>query len=162
MNVTEIYNLGVEAYEKGDFAAAVKYFKQAAEQGDLDACNHLSVCYIFGEGVDENPSEAFKWYMKAAEQGLDIAQYNLGTCYCLGEGVKKNNKESLKWFTKSAENGYAPAQFMVGLFYEGGLKGVIQPNSENKEIAKEWYIKAAKQGFEGAKERLLKKYKYSC
>ena len=70
-----------------DDAAAVKWFRKAAEQGGADAQFFLGVMYAKGEGVLEDDAEAVKWYRKAAEQGYAGAQFNLGRMYANGDGV---------------------------------------------------------------------------
>ena len=77
----ELFRKGLEYYKAGDYTNAVKYYKQAAEQGVADAQCNLGVCYEKGEGVAKNYTEAVKWYRKSAEQGVAKAQYNLGLCY---------------------------------------------------------------------------------
>jgi len=46
---------GVEAYEKGDFKTALKFWHPLAEQGDTDAQFNLGVMYRRGEGVPQAP-----------------------------------------------------------------------------------------------------------
>ena len=60
---------GVAAYERGDYATALKEFRPLAEQGHVVAQFNLGVMYEFGEGVPKNNAEAIKWFRKAAEQG---------------------------------------------------------------------------------------------
>ena len=61
-----------------DFAEAVKWWRQAAEQGYAGAQYNLGVCYEKGEGVAQDSSEAVKWFRQAAEQGVAEAQFWLG------------------------------------------------------------------------------------
>ena len=58
-----------KAYDKKDYGEAFKYYKLAAEQGNLDAQWQLGECYANGEGVEESYTETEKWYRKAAESG---------------------------------------------------------------------------------------------
>ncbi|WP_444216008.1 tetratricopeptide repeat protein [Dialister hominis] len=51
----------------------------------------------------------------------------------------------MEWFLKAAKQGLASAQYDLGLMYEFG-RGVEQSD----EKAREWYQKAADQGFEDA------------
>ena len=69
----ELFDKGVEYYEVGDYTNAVKYFQQAAEQGDADAQCYLGVCYENGQGVPQSYTEAVKWLKKAAKQGYSQA-----------------------------------------------------------------------------------------
>ena len=47
----------------------VKWWRSAAEQGDVDAQYNLGIMYNNGQGVPENKAEAVNWYRLAAEQG---------------------------------------------------------------------------------------------
>jgi len=81
------YTKGVEAYEKGDFTTALKFWQPLAEQGDTDAQYNLGQMYRQGQGVQQDNKTAVKWYTLAAEQGIANAQVNLGVMYRRGEGV---------------------------------------------------------------------------
>ena len=70
--------LGLEAYEAGDFAAALDVWRPAAEAGSTEAQYYLGVMYARGEGVGQDPEIAFNWYRKAGSLGHARAQYNLG------------------------------------------------------------------------------------
>jgi len=52
-----------------DRAEAAKWYRQAAEQGFIDAQNILGYRYDLGDGVAQDPVEATKWFRLAAEQG---------------------------------------------------------------------------------------------
>ncbi len=69
---------GVAAYQRGDYATAIRELRPLAEQGDANAQLFLGIMYENGQGVPQDYAEAVKWYRKAAEQGLANAQYNLG------------------------------------------------------------------------------------
>jgi TPR repeat protein len=69
----------VAAYQRGDYAIAVRLWHLLAEQGDADAQFHLGVMYESGQGVLRSDAEAIKWYRKAAEQDDAVAQFNRQT-----------------------------------------------------------------------------------
>jgi TPR repeat protein len=60
-----------------DAAKAVELFKQAADQGNVDAQNNLGVMYYSGEGVPRDSDKAKEWFTKAAAQGNEDAKANL-------------------------------------------------------------------------------------
>jgi TPR repeat protein len=65
------HDLGV-AYEHGagvvrDPAAAVRWYRKAAEQGCAEAQSSLGGVCLKGEGVVKDPVAAVRWYRKAAE-----------------------------------------------------------------------------------------------
>ncbi len=87
--VAEPYEDAVSAFERGDYATALREFRVFAEQGDADAQYNLALKYDNGQGVPQDYAEAAKWYRKAAEQGIAKAQNNLGLKYAKGDGVPR-------------------------------------------------------------------------
>ena len=67
--VTSIINKTVEK----DFKEASKWFKKAAEQGEVNSQVNLGVCYFYGQGVEKDLEESFKWFKEAAKQGHPLA-----------------------------------------------------------------------------------------
>ena len=67
-----------EAFERGDYATALRELRRLAEQGYAPAQNKLGDMYYFGFGVLSDNAEVVKWYRRAAEQGHRGGQYNLG------------------------------------------------------------------------------------
>ena len=52
-SVAADFAAGVEAYERGDYATALREFRPLADQGDARAQVLLGVMYIIGKGVPE-------------------------------------------------------------------------------------------------------------
>jgi TPR repeat protein len=121
----DAFQQGLAAYNRGDYATALKHWRPLAEQGDAWAQNNLGVMYAKGRGVPQDDKEAIRWFRKAAEQGNANAQAALGVMYEEGRGVPQDFKEAIRWFRKAAEQGDAGAQAMLGIMYEGG-RGVPQ------------------------------------
>ena len=103
------FQKGWEAYNKGDYATALREWSALAEQGFANAQYNLGVMYGTGEGVTEDDKEAVKWYRKSAEQGEAKAQYNLGVMYGKGKGVLQDNIYAHMWANIAASNGVADA-----------------------------------------------------
>ena len=79
-------------YAKGDgvtqdYSEALKWFREAADQGNSDAQRQLGLMYYDGIGVSKDYGEAFKWLQKAASQGHANAQYHIGWMYRFGKGT---------------------------------------------------------------------------
>ena len=77
-----LYTIGEDYYygmngKKQDYAEAVRYYREAAEQGNAAAQNKLGFCYNHGNGVNQSYAEAVKWYRKAAKQGDAVAKGRL-------------------------------------------------------------------------------------
>jgi hypothetical protein len=96
---------GVKAYEKGDYATAVRVFKPAADKGQPDAQFNLGILYSRGQGVGKDPEEAFKWLRLAADQGLPQAQFMVAQMREKGEGVAPNYAEAEHWYQLAADSG---------------------------------------------------------
>lgn len=116
-----------------------------AQDGMERAQDLLGDLYYYGNGVEQDHSEAVKWFRRSAEQGYARAQNDLGWMYEL----KQDYSEAVKWYRKAAEQGYAYAQKNLGDMYEHGY-GVTKDRSE----ARKWYQRAAEQGNEVAKQNL--------
>jgi hypothetical protein len=133
------------AYERSDYAEAVKWFRLAADQGDVQAQFKLGVMYGDGRGVAQDHAEAVKWFRLAADQGDAGAQINLGLIYSIGRGVAQDHAEAVKWYRLAADQGHASAQHNLGSIYFAGL-GVAQ----DYVLAHMWFNLAASQGLEHA------------
>ncbi len=96
------FQAGREAYERGDYVAALKEWRPLAEQGNTSAQNNLGVMYAEGRGVPQDYAEAVRWYRLAAEQGDAGAQNNLGIMYDTGEGVTQDNVQAHMWYSLAA------------------------------------------------------------
>ena len=135
------FNKGLEAYDKGDYATALREWSALAEQGHAKAQYNLGLMYGNGKGVTQDYKEAVKWFRKSAEQGHAAAQYSLGVMY----GNAQDYKEAVKWYRKSAEQGNAMAQFNLGMMYGNG-DGVLQDDVYTHM----WFNIAASNGSDGA------------
>jgi TPR repeat protein len=132
--VSTEYDEGYLAYGRGDYAAALRYWRGEAERGNASAQHNLSLMYDRGDGVPQNFEESLKWTKAAAEQGNPAAQLRLGMAYAEGRGVKRAPAEAAKWFQRSAELGNAQAQYNMGAVYENG-RGV----KRDMVLAHMWY-----------------------
>jgi len=141
MSFAQDIQRGQEAYDAGDYAAAAKWYRKSAEQGDAGARFNLGFMYENGQGVTQDYKQAVKWYRKSAEQGDAAAQHNLGVMYDEGQGVIQDYKQSVKWYRKAAEQGQVFAQFNLGGMYGTG-QGVIH----DKVYAHMWWNIAASTG----------------
>ena len=106
---------GAEAYNRGDYAAALREWRPLAEQGNEEAQTMLGSMYSEGLGVIQDYKEAVKWYRLAAEQGGASAQNNLGDMYRNGQGVIQDNVTAHMWFNIAASNGNEYAGLLRGL-----------------------------------------------
>ena len=143
------YQDGRKAYNRGDYATALKELLPLAEQGHAGAQYFIGYMYYKGQGVDQDGEEAVKWFRMAAEQGDVKSQVRLGVMYRLGLTVLKNYEEAKKWLRMAAEQGDTKAQYNLALMYFRG-EGMQQDNTE----AVKWYRKAADLGLPRSQFRL--------
>ena len=64
----------------------MRLWREAGDQGHVEAIYCVGGRFAFGEGVKQDSVEAVRWFRKAAEQGYANAQFNLGVSYSNGEG----------------------------------------------------------------------------
>ena len=96
---------GLAAYNKGDFAEALKQWQPVADGGSRDAQYNVGLLYLDGKGVVRNYEEAVKWFERAADQGQVEAQHDLGALYGSGRGVKRDYVQAYKWMSICAAKG---------------------------------------------------------
>jgi hypothetical protein len=90
------------AYDRSDYATAVKVWQAAAEQGDKNAQTNVGEIYERGIGSAPDYEKAAFWYRKAADQGYARAQIDLGFLYEQGRGVAKDPAMALQLYRKAA------------------------------------------------------------
>lgn len=129
-----------------DHEAAVKWFRLAAEQGDVPAERYLGVMYANGQGVARDDKEAVKWYGRAAENGDADAQASLAAMYSAARGTSQNYVQAHKWFSIAASRYPASerakrAQAIRNseLLAEKMSRSEIE---EAKKLAREWQPKS--------------------
>jgi len=91
------------AYDRANYASALKVWLPQAKRGDPQAQVTLGEIYESGMGGGlADPQLAFRWYKKAADQGNSRALLNLGNLYEKGLGVKKDLKLALNYYRKAS------------------------------------------------------------
>jgi TPR repeat protein len=132
---------GVAAYQRYNFAEALKSIAPLAEEGNPRAQGLLGKMYVNGHGVPLSSIRAVRWLRLAAQKGDADAQDQLALLYFRGKGVPLDLEEAAKWFTLAAEQGHANAQqCLAGLYTRGD--GVPQSHAR----AHLWYSLAERNG----------------
>ena len=137
------------AYGNGDYATALRLWRELAQQGNALSQAYLGYMYATGRGVAKDEAEAVKWYRMAAEQGNANGQNNLGAMYERGHGVPQDDQQAVDWYRKAAEQGFAAAQDNLAGMYASG-RGVLRDDQQ----AVDWVRKAAEQGNASAQSNL--------
>ena len=96
---------GLAAYEKHDYAAAMKEWRPLAENGNARAQFLVALLYYDGKAVPQDYAEAKNWFEQSADRGYSRAQYNLGEMYATGQGVKRDYSQAYKWLSLCAASG---------------------------------------------------------
>ena len=104
-----------------DSAAAIGYYRQAADAGSSRGTSALAYSYAQGEGVERDESRAQALYELAAEGGDSYAMTQLGYRSAVGLGTKQDAGASMQWYLRAAEAGNFTAQSHLGRMYLGNL-----------------------------------------
>ena len=107
---------GVDAWQRGDFRAAVSAWRDPAAAGDADAQFNLAQAYRLGRGVEADPREAERYYRLAARQGHLKAADNYGLI--LFQDGRRS--EALPYVQKAAQRGDPRAQYLLGIAHFNG------------------------------------------
>ncbi len=127
---------GIEAYKRGDYAAAWEAWTPLASAGDPTAQYFLGHLYAKGEGVAQNHGKALVLFRASASQGDPYGQFALGYVYEKGQGVEQDAGEAIHWYRTAADRGNLAAQNNLALMYEQG-RGVVR----NYALAYYWYAR---------------------
>src|SRR4051812_15508149 len=136
---------GVDAWQRGDFGAAVAEWRPLADKGDSDAQYNLGQAYKMGRGVPADLRIAQTWYEKAAQQGHPQAAANLGLIL-FQNGEKQR---AIPWLKMAAEADDPRAEYVLGTaLFNGDVAGKDWPR------AYALMSRAAAQGFPPAAANL--------
>ncbi len=153
-----------QAYEQGngveqDDAAAVRFYKEAAERGNSEAQLRLGILYRQRKGVQEEfrnksrfsfgktafdflfsskmDQEAFRWLNAAAEQGVAEAQYYLAQFHEQGIGTNKNQDLADTFYAQAKDAGFDStlAIDLLRMEYDGIPPVVREPEVEIADLA---------------------------
>lgn len=146
-------------------------FAMAAQKGNADAQNCLSVCYRNGFGTPRSDEKAVQYALLAEMNGNTTAQCNVGDLYAYGihgfprrikkarefykkcadngdsrglnrlAGIESDQKIAFRLYKESAEKGNVCGQINLAYMY---LKGKGTDRDDNQAIR--WFTKAADKG----------------
>ncbi|UOP06604.2 tetratricopeptide repeat protein [Alysiella crassa] len=129
-------DLGLIAYQQGDYETAFAEWHKLALNDNPQACHNIAMLYEMGQGVEQDLELAKHWCEQAIKLGLVEAQHHLG--YLL---LESDPIAALECWQKAAEAGLAQAQYDLGGQYAAGD---IIP--QDNDTAADWYEEAAMQG----------------
>ena len=99
------FETGEAAYQRGDYATALREWQPLAMQGNAMAQARLGGLFHHGQGVPQDYVQARQWYERAAARGSATAHINLGRLYESGHGVRQDVVLAYKWYTLGAAHG---------------------------------------------------------
>ncbi|EPS31473.1 hypothetical protein PDE_06428 [Penicillium oxalicum 114-2] len=153
------YELGL-LHENGDGndvfkdeSYAAQLFTKSAELGHIEAAYRMGDAYEHGKlNCPRDPALSIHFYTTAAQSGQHaLAMMALCAWYLVGAEpiLEKDENEAYEWATRAAALGLIKAQYAVGYFTEMGIGCRRDPLEANV-----WYVRAAEQGDERAKQRI--------
>lgn len=137
------YDLAMDYYYANKkYVEAAKLFKSLAKKGNEYAMGKLGICYVKGEGVEQNYTEAMKLLKYASEKSVLEADVYLAVGYLEGLGVEKDVNKAVK-LLESATYDQPMAACMMGMVYKEGGFG----KEKNLQEAIRLFERAAEKGY---------------
>ena len=90
------------AYDRANYATALKVWMPQAQQGDPEAQTYVGEIFEKGLGIAPDYVAAAKWYQKAADQGYAKAQMLLAYLYEQGLGVQADPLQALNLYRRAS------------------------------------------------------------
>ena len=134
---------GITAYNKGDYATALREFSAAANTGNPAGQHLLASLYYQGHGTAKDIPRAVKLFTDAADQGYRASQANLGLMYQNGDGVRPDIQKAISYYTAASVQGDLQSTFNLGQIYRKG-SGSVSPDQPK---AAKYYRLASERGY---------------
>lgn len=131
--------------DRSPYGQALRWYFEAAEQGNPQAQFLLGLKYETGTDVARDFVAAADWYERAARQGYAEAQFKLAILVQHGQGRAADAAAAEHWYRESAQQGYAPAQYNLAVM----LLNAARSDAERVD-ALVWLVKAHDQKFAAA------------
>ena len=106
----------------------------------------IGAMYNYGQGTEQNYTEAFKWFQKAAIAGNPYAMFALGNLYYYGKGVEKDIEKAFDWYRQASEKNNPYAAYKAAQMLKNGT------GTEKNTKQAEKYYKTAYEGFRSMEE----------
>src|SRR5262245_39355672 len=103
------FRRGLSAFNTGDYATALKIWRQLTEQGEPRPQASIGVMYHPGMAVPADDSEAAAWLRRAGEHGQVEGQLMLGILFYYGLGVPQSYVQAYAWCELAETNGNGDA-----------------------------------------------------
>lgn len=141
-----------------DYATAMKFYRRAADLGNLRARTNIGEMFERGWSVAPNLDEAVLWYRLAARNGWPNALDTLGNLYrkgrdAAGRGLERNIPEAIRLYRIAAELDSTNAMNNLGQIYLSDEIGTPQV-----EEGLRWLTLASERGNRFAAYNLARHY----
>ena len=110
-----------------DTAEAARWFRRAADNGDVAGEVEFAILLFNGDGVAKDETRAARYFRHAAERGNAIARNRLARLYAAGRGVPRNLVEAGAWHLTAA------AQGLQDSWLDGALAGLSEDERARAE-----------------------------
>ena len=107
---------GVDAWSRGDYAAAVSHCEGPATTGDADAMFNLAQAYRLGRGVALDEARAEDLYLRAAQSG----HIQAADTYGLMLFQAGRREQALPYVTDAARRSDPRSQYLLGIAHFNG------------------------------------------
>jgi septal ring-binding cell division protein DamX len=123
------YQAGLDAYNAGDYAAAMTEWKAVARQEPSrdelalyrEALYGIAMLHWQGQGVPQDLTVAAVWLKQAADINHPGAQAKLGFLYSMGVGVPQNFAQAERFLRQAVAQGDADARANLQMLADLGL-----------------------------------------
>jgi len=95
------------AFDRHDYATALKIWQTRAKHGDAAAQNDLGYMYAHSEGMTLDYGQVLAWYRKTTDKSFTQTETNFGSISGFGQVVPQDYGQALAWYRKAADKGYA-------------------------------------------------------
>ena len=106
-------NLLCQRGDRGDLEESARWYKVAADLGNLPALISLATCFEFGDGVEKDLTKAFELRRVAADRGSADAQLYVGRCLQVGQNVPRNLEDALRYARMATASGTGEANALA-------------------------------------------------
>ena len=127
-----------ESFATFDKAAALNWFRRAAEAGDYEGLFNLGLTYE----IDGDFAEAAKWYRLSADQNNSEATCNLASLLADGKGLAQNIEEASRLYDWAGDE----LQYPLGYYGLARLHDEAKYRMQDLAEAAGYYFMAADKG----------------
>lgn len=142
------FKKGCEAYDRGDYAKAIEYWKK--DHRNAKSNLKLGLLYFEGKVVPRDYNEAYSYFSLApihdsslySKEGC-MAKYYMGRCLIEGKGVRKNIERGLQMLGYASAFGDIPEATRLHEKYKAeyekslGSSQPVNPSQPSKPVATE-------------------------